>query len=210
MSLRWKLIVSIILFGTVVTGILSVLLYHTTRTRIRNDFRKHLQEIAGLGAAIVPAELHQTLKHPDQENGPAYMTVKRYLQKVQRTTPDIHFIYTMAADKEDRIRFVVDAETDPENIAHLGKEYTDASPFLKQHFKTISQPVSEADFYTDYWGTWLTGYAPIFNTQGEKSAFWELMSRPNASSSTKKAVVFIYRGILHQHPVICSFGNLAW
>lgn len=169
LSLRWKLIAAIILFGALVTGILSALLFTTTREQMREDFRQRLRDVVGVAALSIEAETHQRLLEPAQEGGPVYNAVKRTLQVIQARAEDIHFVYTMRGGANGEIVFVVDAETDPEEIAHLGEVYTDASNFLKANFATLRQPVAETDFYTDRWGTWLTGYAPFFDSAGKRA-----------------------------------------
>ena len=169
LSLRWKLTLVIILFGTAVTGVLSVLLFTTTRDQLRADFRQRLTDIVAVGALSIDADVHRSLRQADQEGGPDYLAVKRALQQIKAKAADIHFVYTMRADAAGRIVFVVDAETQVENMAHLGQTYTDASPFLKEHFADLADPVAETQFYTDRWGTWLTGYAPFYDRSGQRA-----------------------------------------
>jgi two-component system, sensor histidine kinase and response regulator len=169
LGLRWKLMFAIILFGTLVTGILSTLLYTTTRAQMLEDFRQRLREIVGVAALNLDTAVHQRLVSPDQEGNADYMAIKHALQKVQARAADIHYIYTMRATADGKIMFVVDAETDPAKIAHLGVIYTDASDFLKAHFARLEKPAVEPHFYTDRWGTWLTGYAPFFDAKGKRA-----------------------------------------
>ena len=169
LSLRWKLTLVIILFGTAVTGILSALLFTTMREQMRSDFRQRLTDIVAVGALSIDAGIHRSLRHPDQEGGPEYLAVKRTLQQIKARAADIHFVYTMRGDAAGRIVFVVDAATQAKEMAHLGQVYTDASPFLKAHFTDLADPVAEAEFYTDRWGTWLTGYAPFYDKSGQRA-----------------------------------------
>ena len=39
---------------------------------------------------------------------------------------------------------------------------------LKTNFAMIDHPIVEEDFYTDKWGTWLTGYAPFFDSEDQR------------------------------------------
>ena len=168
MTLRVKLTLAIIAFGATVMCALSIGLFVTTRAQMRDDFRQRLSDIAGVGALSVDGELHRTLTEPEQEGDAEYLQIRRVLQQIRNTSTDIHFVYTMRVAEDGRILFVVDAETDPEEIAHLGSEYTEASPLLRRNAATLSTSMSEEDFYTDRWGTWLTGYAPIFGDDGER------------------------------------------
>ena len=164
--LKWKLTAAIILFGALVCGIISTVFFTTTRAQLRSDFRQRLQDIVGVGALSIDAVRHDTLVRPDQEGGADYLHIRNTLQQIKANAADIHFVYTMRKNSDGQIVFVVDAETEPGQIAHLGNVYTDASAFLRHHFQTMTGPVAETDFYTDRWGTWLTGYAPIFDHNG--------------------------------------------
>ena len=135
---------------------------------MRSDFRQRLQDIVGLGALNIQGDLHASLRLPEQEGDPEYLAVKRVLKKIKASAEDIHFVYTMRTDPDGRIMFVVDESDDPEDIAHLGDIYSDASPFLQGHFSGLDGPLVEEAFYTDHWGTWLTGYAPIRDRKGRR------------------------------------------
>jgi GAF domain-containing protein/HAMP domain-containing protein len=74
----------------------------------------------------------------------------------------------MRQDPDGNILFVVDAEESEEDISHLGDIYDDAGPILVDNFATMQQPMVEEDFYTDKWGTWLTGYAPFYTSDGRR------------------------------------------
>jgi len=168
MTLRYKLTVAIVLFSICVTGILSLALFATTRSQMHADFRQHLLDIVGVSALSISADTLESLNNPEQEGQAGYLQVKTSLKKIKANAQDIHFAYTMRATTDDRIMFVVDESDNPDEIAHLGEIYEDASPFLKEHFHQLDKPVVEQDFYSDRWGTWLTGYAPIHNKDGQR------------------------------------------
>ncbi len=46
----------------------------------------------------------------------------------------------------------------------LGEDYTDISPTMVAGMTTAG---AETTLYSDKWGTWLSGYAPIYNSQGQ-------------------------------------------
>ncbi len=167
-SIRFKLTLAVILFGTLTTGIVSILMFTSTRTQMRNDFKQRLRDVVSIGALNIDAVTHDRLILPEQEGSPDYLRIKSVLKKIKANAEDIHFVYTMRLDGEGRIMFVVDETDNPDEIAHLGEIYTDASPYLIRNFSTLSSPGVEEDFYTDRWGTWLTGYAPILDKAGKR------------------------------------------
>lgn len=150
---------------------LAVYIYFKTSTNhFRQNLRRRLHDIVSISALDIDTGLHAVLTEPDQENNETYMVLKKKLQQIRDATSDIYFIYTMRYDEDTGISFVVDAEEDEEEIAHLGDIYTEASDFLREQIPDMDEPMVEEDFYTDNWGTWLTGYAPIYDGQGKREA----------------------------------------
>ncbi len=116
------------------------------------------------------------------QNSTIYLVLKQRLQKIRDISNDIHFIYTMRTTKDlhsftqdkissdgPKIMFMVDAESDPAQMANLGDIYTDASPLLMKHFFDMKGPLIENELYRDQWGTWLSGYAPFFDGKGQRA-----------------------------------------
>ncbi|MGD9825154.1 PAS domain S-box protein, partial [Desulfobacter sp.] len=169
MKLNHKLTVLIFVFALAVSGITSFVLYRTAADQVMKDIRRRLLDIVAISAANLDGELHATLTDPAQEDGNAYIAFRSRLQQIRNASTDIHFIYTMRKGPEGGIVFAVDAETDPEKTAHLGEVYTTPSKLLAASFSELKHPVVEADFYTDEWGTWLSGYAPFFRKDGTRA-----------------------------------------
>jgi len=148
--------------------LLTFTLYSNIRGYIRNSMRERLHDAVSIAALQIDADTHSTLVDPTHEGNDAYMRIKYTLQQIHDSVNNIHFIYTMRQNSKGQIIFVVDAEANPENMAHLGEVYHTASPMLTENFATIDHPIVEEDFYTDKWGTWLTGYAPFFDSEGQR------------------------------------------
>ncbi len=129
--------------------------------------KNRLKDIVSIAAKQIDADVHSTLIKPKHENKANYKLIKSELQIIRDSVSDIFNIYTMRYDKSGKIIFVVDAEEDIVKIAHLGEIYNDPSFFLKKNIKTIKNPIVERDFYTDKWGTWLSAYAPFYNSLGK-------------------------------------------
>jgi signal transduction histidine kinase/CheY-like chemotaxis protein len=90
------------------------------------------------------------------------------LQRIRDAGEGYRYVYTVRRNADGRITFVVDAEDNPANLAHLGEHYDDASPTLVANAATLDEPLVEEEFYTDKWGTWLTGYAPVYRADGQR------------------------------------------
>ena len=150
--------------------LITISLYHAASTQVMLDIRQRLHDIVFISASTINGTLgkfHTTLTDSSQQNSRAYLDIKTQLQKLRDSSSDIHFVYTMGTAEKNAIRFVVDAETDPAQMANLGEIYHGASPLLKENFFTMDKPVIENQFYQDKWGSWLSGYAPFYDGKGK-------------------------------------------
>jgi len=171
-KLRTLLAVSFALLGIASAGLATFATYQNARAQLRQDIREHLRDAVSLASLQVNGDNHATLTNPSQEGNYTYMQIKRELQRIRDTVRNagtyIRFVYTMRQQPDGSIIFVVDAEESPEDISHLGDVYSDAGPVLTNNFSTMDHPIVEDDFYTDQWGTWLTGYAPFYTSNGKR------------------------------------------
>ena len=170
LPLRAKLALGFTLLAVLALGLTSYIYYHNTKALLLQDIRERLRDAVSIGALQVDAVAHSQLTNPSQEGQPTYLELKKTLQKIRDAGTDFVFVYTMKQDAQGNIIFVVDAEEHEEDLSHLGDIYDDASPWLQENFPSIQEPLVESQFYTDQWGTWLTGYAPIYTPEGRREA----------------------------------------
>lgn len=171
MKLQNRLALSFALFSLIASSLMLVGLYIYARLDRRSILRTHLLDIVTLAANQVNVENHAQLLRPEQENSAIYLVSKQELQNIQGNLADITFIYTMRyLEDENQMEFVVDAETNPQKIAHLGEIYTEISPEMLQLLAKLDEPYVESEFYTDRWGTFLSAYAPLYDVTGRREA----------------------------------------
>ena len=189
-----KLALAFFLFAACSCGILSYALYRSASAQVMNDIRQRLSDIVGIATQVIDAEAYARLTGPDQEDSEDFRNVKRALQEVRDASSDIVYIYTLRQSRDGRILFAVDAEEDPEDIIHLGTPYDDASDLLRQVFTGLNEPVVETSFYTDEWGTWLSGYAPFYYQDGSRAGI--LGVDISAATVTRYRQQFLTRALL--------------
>jgi putative methionine-R-sulfoxide reductase with GAF domain len=174
MKLQTRLAISFTLVALLSSAAIMAGMYIFASQVMRNFTKQRLLDIASLGAMQVDGNLHAILTDPAQENGPDYQAIQSTLQRVRDISPDLTYVYTMRAQPDlapdGQVVFIVDAETNPEEVSHLGDVYSELSTEQKRTIQTLDQPRTEEDFYTDRWGTWLTAYAPIFGPGGRVDA----------------------------------------
>jgi signal transduction histidine kinase len=162
-----KLGVSFSVLAIIISALLTFALYQTVRRQLREDIRERLRSIASIAALQVDADAHATLMEPSQEGNAAYMRIKSVLQRIRGNSPNIRFIYTWRFNDAGELVFVVDAETNPKDISHLGDIYhSDDEKELRQKLADIKGPMASEEFDTDEWGVWLSGYAPFYRSDG--------------------------------------------
>lgn len=168
-TLKRRVYISFAVVVVALSVLLTLVFFREYRVQLREDVRERLRDIVAVAAVQIDAAAHNRLRSPEQEGGPTYLRLRRDLQRVRDAATGIRYVYTMVASADGQIMFVLDAETNPDEIAHLGDIYDDASELLAAHFATLDGPLVEQSFYTDKWGTWLTGYAPFYTPDGERA-----------------------------------------
>jgi len=165
--LQTKLGIAFSVLAVLISALLTFASYLTFRAESRQDIRQRLGDIVSVAALRVDADEHATLVNPAQEGSPAYMRIKHVLQNIRDSVPDLRFVYTWRRNPDGQIIFVVDAETDPNEISHLGDVYDSCDPALLVKLNTLNHVMVDEEFTPDKWGNWLSGYAPFYRSNGQ-------------------------------------------
>ena len=157
-------------FSVLIISILFIVMggtYHYLRSRLRDDLREQMQNVVSVAALQVNANRHATVQSSTSQ---AFIRMKATLQEIRDATVNVRHVYTLRMDEEGQIYFVVDAADALESSADYGTLYADASPALRENFSTLQGTLVEPGFYTDYRGTWMAGYAPLYLSDGSLEA----------------------------------------
>jgi len=167
--LQTKLGISFSVLSIVISALLTFALYQMVRRHLREDIRERLRNIAGVAALQIDGDAHSTLTEPAQEGSAPYMQIKKVLQRIQDNSPNIRYIYTWRFNDAGQLVFVVDAETDPNKVSHLGDIYhSDDDPFLPQKLASLKDTLADKQFVADQWGVLLSGYAAFYKADGQR------------------------------------------
>ncbi len=163
--LRTILAVSFSALAILVVAAVITTLYFGFRQQIREDLRKRIMNMAALAALQQSGD---ELVQISSENDPIYQSVRAQNLHIANIDPDVAYVYTMRKD-EQGIYFIVDVGgPDYQDTAQFGERYPDASSLLQENFDTLENAIADQDIYTDSFGSFLSGYAPIRNSQGAK------------------------------------------
>jgi PAS domain S-box-containing protein len=192
-----------------VCALTSFIFYKTGQKQIMLDLHQRLHDIVSISTSSIDPRLHSLLKERSQERSSEYRQIKSVLQEIRDASSDIYYIYTMRQGPQGEIRFVVDAETNPDEIAHLGEVYSSPSNFLKTQFSDLNMPVVEQEMYTDKWGTWLSGYAPFYNQDGSRAGILGVDISADKVTLYQNHLLYLAAGIfILTLPIILIVGSI--
>jgi serine phosphatase RsbU (regulator of sigma subunit) len=147
----------------------SGMVYALAKTALINEIRDGLKRTALVAAASVDGDGHSRFSDPAQEQSDAYLQAILPLQKIIYADDQIAFAYS-AVLRDGRVYFVLDATPAPapgqeDDSVAIMQLYDPPPPDLVKALREQSAVVTE-DLYTDEWGTFISAYAPIRQTDG--------------------------------------------
>ena len=161
-GLRRRLLV--IFLGLVIgtLGLSCVLFYARARAAYVGRVQEQMRVHAMLTANGLDGAAHAALT---SRGDPGYEQIRAALLASRAVNSDVRDVYTMARGDDGTWRFIVDAEpSDSDFFSEFGTPY-DASQDPSQDLALERAQASE-DLYTDEYGTWMSGYAPIRGPDG--------------------------------------------
>ena len=159
-SLNTKLVASFVLIMVITSGLSFFYTYGEARSQLNESARQKLMEVAGAMSTQISGDAMMSLT-PGQENTSTYQGLVDQMRSMRSNSNDIINIYTMKM-VGDNVTFIVDdSETD---AALIGQEYS--QPELTQLKEALTTPSASSTFYSDEFGTYMSGYAPVKDSNG--------------------------------------------
>jgi len=169
-SLQFRLTVSFILLILLITGLTYFSTYNEAKKALKETVREELTEVIGVASTQVKGDILKKmllLKSGDEETA-EYKEIAGFLLGLRKNSKDLANFYVLRKE-EDKMFFLADDAylESPDDFAKIGEEYTDYDDALIQGF---TAPTASPEFYTDKWGTFLSGYAPLKDETGNTVA----------------------------------------
>jgi HAMP domain-containing protein len=161
-SLQTKLIASFIILILFVAGATFIYTYNETKNAMLASTRDDMINSIGMVAQQFTPQEAEAISHlqAGQENTTTYQTLLAKMQSIRALSPNIVNIYTMRID-DGKVSFLIDdLEDDP---ASIGDTYEQPEQRL---FDAVNGVTASDNLYTDEFGTYLSGYAPLKDTSG--------------------------------------------
>ncbi|MDD1718898.1 MAG: hypothetical protein LUQ25_02445 [Methanoregulaceae archaeon] len=144
----------------IVTAGLSLYAFDVAKTGIRESTRNELRSVAGVMATQIDAGDLKDISAGDEFSA-KYIAVVKKLRTMRSMNDRVTNAYIVRVDSHQNITFVVDDLflDDPAGSARIGEAYD--SPDRMEIFGALSLPTASQNPYTDKWGTFMSGYAPV-------------------------------------------------
>ncbi len=149
-------------------------MYHKADQILKHGIHDQLLSAARVMTEVIDVDVHESLRKPEQDLSAAYHQQVRKLDAAKMAVDSSHmikFAYTCILDGS-RVRFVLDATPDGDadrdgmnDRAKLMEIYEHPSPTLLEVLRTGLARVDQVP-YTDRWGTFMSGFAPMFDSNG--------------------------------------------
>jgi signal transduction histidine kinase len=176
--LKWHpAAVGLMTFALVMVPLLVVVwnMYVQADDLLKSSIQERLVRSARVMAMVIDVAAHEALKNPEQDQSDEYKRLVRKMAVAREAVDSEHtikFTYTCILDG-DEVRFVLDTTPDGDenkdginDRAMLMEIYEHPSPTLLKALKTGVAQV-DVEPYSDRWGTFMSGYAPILDSKNQ-------------------------------------------
>ena len=161
MTIRRKLFLSHLLAIILVSGCIGTYFYLSAVDSLMNSLKDRLKNSAALVSQALDARDFADIRQAGDVERPAYRQTLDKLRALQKTNPDIAYLYIMRRDG-GQISFVADSD-ESDAQAKPGHIYTHLVPALWDGFTV---PSVDNRICQDNWGYFMSGYAPVQNGEG--------------------------------------------
>src|SRR5450830_350396 len=154
-STEKKLFLSHFLAIILVSGSIGSYFYQNAIDNLMGSLQARLKYSAALLSSAVDPRSLDRITSPADKALDSYKQGVAHLRELVASNPDVAFIYVMRRDGKD-IRFVLDS--DPDTPGDPGEIYAVPVHALLEGF---SKAGSDRELFTDKWGTFMSGFAPL-------------------------------------------------
>ncbi|MCB1106995.1 MAG: adenylate/guanylate cyclase domain-containing protein [Chlamydiia bacterium] len=171
MKFRTKLFYSFIALGLMSTLLALFIIYGEASRLLFDEIRgKILSLVINSERLVDPKTVQMYIDDKGDMSAPAYQDLEQELLSIRdinrRSDIYVEFIYLIKRDPDsDRYYFLMDIGSD---YTHRKRRYGEYYPSRMEIPPGLSKPFVTTHIYSDEWGTYLSGYAPIYDAQGNE------------------------------------------
>jgi len=170
LGLQAKLTIIFIAVSVFVLTITTYFVYKRAVFQQKEQLRKKILTLVQLSSMLIDGDKLIGIEPVLASQGTdTYKEIKTVLSKIRNSDTVIDSVYTMVeSNKENILLFLVDSGDRRKAMAYCGERFDISSfPAMQEAFK---KPSVDKEIAEDRWGTFLSGYAPIYKKSGQVAA----------------------------------------
>jgi GAF domain-containing protein len=173
-SIRFRLAIGFAVIGILSSALSLLPSYRQSRDLLLKGKQDKLMATVANAALQIDGDRHAMLTTPGDMETDTYRELQRRINAIAATDDEILYIYTIRQNEDGSLYFVLDAGHEPGQTvdsyipSEIGLIYEDPSDLLVKSFSTLVRPMVEPDFYSDEFGSYLTAYAPLYRSDGQR------------------------------------------
>jgi methyl-accepting chemotaxis protein len=208
LKLSTNMFLSFSMQSLITAGILSAALFLIATQRMHTDLYQHLLDVVTLTASQIDGDAHSAIVSQEDVPSSAYQKIFKQLINVKQAVSGVGYAYTMRTTQNGQVEFVVDFDEN-QAASPVNEVYADPGPVLADNIANMVEAMVEKDPYTDEWGTWISGYAPIHDSKGNITGVLGVDVAYSYILDEEKKLALICLGIfLGTLPLAWIFGRL--
>lgn len=165
-GLGLKIMIFTILLVVITAGILIYFSYITSYADLEKAIGERLEAIASTGAIMIDGDLHDQIKGPEDADSEAFKKLQKVLRDIKEKNNINTPVYTFRQEGEE-VKYIVMTQ-EKAFIGHTYNIREEMQPALNEGKS------SHTKIYKDSHGTWLTAYAPIYDSRGNISGILDV------------------------------------
>lgn len=160
-SIRNKMLLGFIILSIISSTAVGLFAYITMTGNEMENMREKLLMIALVSSDNINGDLHAQLK-PGDEQSDIYKNLLANLRRFKKLS-GLTYLYTFRLADDGTVRFVLDSDETADQ-AKIGDEF-EAYPNILKAFEGTPNVADKPT--TDNWGTFLSAYAPVYDSKHE-------------------------------------------
>lgn len=163
-SILTKLTVSFVVLILITSGLTFMYTYGATRDALKESTRDQMTSVAGVMASQVNGDQVAQLTRGG-ETSATYKGLQNQLLTMRKNQPELKNAYILRVVNGQAEFLLDDLYGTDADAAATGDAYPDAE--ITAITAALKAPIASKEFYTDQWGTFLSGYAPVKDSTGK-------------------------------------------
>jgi signal transduction histidine kinase len=171
-----------LIIAAIITAGVVLIIYYQTQALLKERLQERLTAIAGTAALQFNEEEINAIRIPEDLQKDIAKIVANKMKKIRENNSNVKYVYILRPTESLAMTsFIIDADTiEPVDWDENGQiDEIEIPPFPGEDYdvseipaviKAYSVPTATDDLYTDKWGTFLSGFAPIKNAKNETIA----------------------------------------